>query len=47
MLQVSLSLCVCLGFTLINVKPRVLIQKAPPCLFIKEAINALEMSLST
>lgn len=34
-------------FTLINVKLRVLIQKAPRCLFIKEAINVLEMSLST
>lgn len=47
MLQASLSPFVCLRFSLINAKPRVLIQKAPRCLFIKEAINALEMSLST
>lgn len=47
MLRASLSPFVCLRFSLINVKPRVLIQKAPRCLFIKEAINALEMSLST
>lgn len=47
MLQARLSPFVCLRFTLINVKLRVLIQKAPRCLFIKEAINVLEMSLST
>lgn len=47
MLQPSLSLFVCLRFTLINVKPRLLIQKAPPCLLIKEAINAQQTSLPT
>lgn len=42
----SQVISVCLSFTPINVlELGVLIRKAPWCLFIKEAINGLEMSL--